>query len=707
MCQNCNQNNCGGCTEVTTICNQCQSEETTCDCAVILSSDCINYDQDSILYGETVVVPKNTILSVALDNIVQFFKVELEAVKKFLRIVNTGTGASIYSGMNLLGEKKLRKLNSTSSIVTITENTDDISVGLNTAVLDTFIEANQKTYSATNIGTGANIYKDTTVVENNTQFNIRKINTSNSGTGATVLKPQVENTNDISIIAKTLIVESQGAGTSLIRDLQVNTDDNKLRLKSIKSSSLNITSTADEILIETPTLTLGQLKTFYVNNTYVPTIDSPSDGSIIRPYITYDEAKTAFIGTGTLTVPQFIGSTIILQTSSATVVNPTVNNLILEFQNGSALIYTGADLYMFDTEILYSLIPKNAIRQDLTVGIKIVLTGIGTITRTAGIGLVRGMGSNRSGLAQFGDKFSEIHIGFKSSDIISLIERIDYPNSIWDGDTTNAGGVTYESIYGIPYKYSLQLFPTVPLVYTKYNNINNTSSRGVNSIGTLGIKNLANTSILIDSVDVLFTADNVDFTTETQYIATSSATKMVDFPTYYTPRTNKNYIEGSGGIFCKKITAGRSDVLGITGVDNFFKFTNNAGFLYGTLDINSIFYVNKFINISDITNTNLSINVANELKGSSVNIPGRYFVDTNQTTLTVLMPNSTISPFLNKSVTVVDIIPNTKGTLSTFFDKPVISGIDNYTNDTAASAAGLVTNGLYFNTTNNALDLVY
>ena len=193
MCQNCNQNNCGECTEATTICNQCQSEETTCDCAVILSSDCINYDQDSILYGETVVVPKNTILSVALDNIVQFFKVELEAVKKFLRIVNTGTGASIYSGMNLLGEKKLRKLNSTSSIVTITENTDDISVGLNTAVLDTFIEANQKTYSATNIGTGASIYKNTNVVGNNTQFNVRKIKSSNSSVTIT------EGVNDIDL----------------------------------------------------------------------------------------------------------------------------------------------------------------------------------------------------------------------------------------------------------------------------------------------------------------------------------------------------------------------------------------------------------------------------------------------------------------------------------------------------------------------------
>ena len=70
------------------------------------------------------------------------------------------------------------------------------------------------------------------------------------------------------------------------------------------------------------------------------------------------------------------------------------------------------------------------------------------------------------------------------------------------------------------------------------------------------------------------------------------------------------------------------------------------------------------------------------------------------------MPNSQITPMINKSVTVVDIIPNTKGTLSTFFDKPVISGIDNYIDDTAATIAGLITNSLYFNTTNNAIDKI-
>ena len=70
------------------------------------------------------------------------------------------------------------------------------------------------------------------------------------------------------------------------------------------------------------------------------------------------------------------------------------------------------------------------------------------------------------------------------------------------------------------------------------------------------------------------------------------------------------------------------------------------------------------------------------------------------------MPNSFVTTFLNKSISPCDITIITDGTISSFFGNPVISGIQNYVNDTAAITAGLVINSLYFNTTNNTLDLV-
>ena len=193
MCNNCNQNNCSDCTQEVHICNQCPPTEP-CDCAVKdLATDCIVFNQDDIECDSVVVVAKNTILSDALANIVSWSCTKFSAVENFFRIINTGTGSEIFSGMNLLGEKKLRKINSTSPIITVTQNTDDISLGINSTSLDTFIEANQKTYSVSNLGTGAQVYKDSTVVSNNTQFNVRKIKSSDSSVSI------VEGTSEIDI----------------------------------------------------------------------------------------------------------------------------------------------------------------------------------------------------------------------------------------------------------------------------------------------------------------------------------------------------------------------------------------------------------------------------------------------------------------------------------------------------------------------------
>jgi len=193
MCNNCNQNNCGGCTQVTHICNQCPPTEP-CDCPILdFSTDCSTFKGDDIECDSIVVVAKNTILSDALANIVSWSCTKFSAVENFFRIINTGTGSEIFSGINLLGEKKLRKINSSSPIITVTQNTDDISLGIDSTSLDSFIEANQKTYSVSNLGTGAQVYKDSTVVSNNTQFNVRKIKSSNSSVIVT------EGTNDIDI----------------------------------------------------------------------------------------------------------------------------------------------------------------------------------------------------------------------------------------------------------------------------------------------------------------------------------------------------------------------------------------------------------------------------------------------------------------------------------------------------------------------------
>lgn len=474
--------------------------------------------------------------------------------------------------------------------------------------------------------------------------------------------------------------------------------------KEITSSSLIVTEDDFSINIEVPTLLTSSLKTFYVNINYTPTIDSPSDGSIIRPYLTYDEAKTAFIGTGTIITPQYIGSKIVLQTNSSTTTNPTVNNLSLEFENNSTLTYTGTNLYMFDTEVLYPLIPKG-VRDELSQEIVIKISGKGTITRDNGIGLVRGMGSDRNGLGLPSDNISQIRLGLNSNDEITLLERTVYPSSIWDGDITDVLGVPLEDNYGFVHQYSLQLPPTSPLIYCEYSSAK-VFTYPIISDGNIIIKTLANTALKV--VNTNFPFKNVDITVEGSRISTISGTKMTDRPTHYEPHPTRYLIElNEAIIYCNQLGIPDSQGYSTTGVDSLFKITNNGNIQLGKFTMFSNMYVNKFLNVNDITNTNTSFNISTNLQDSSISFPqGRYFLDTQHPTYNIIMPKSNISGFSNKATTSVNIIPTTYGTLSSFFGNPVISGILNYADDTAATTAGLITNSLYFNTTNNAIDKI-
>lgn len=280
MCQNCNQNNCNGCTQEVTICNQCPPE--TCDCPILgLSTDCSTYTADDIECNSVVVVPKNTILSDALNQIVSWSCTKFDELANYLRLRNVGTGVEIYAGDNLIGEKKIRTLID-SGLINIVQGTDDITISVDEATLNTFIEANQKTYSATNIGAGAQVYKDATVVGDNTQLNLRKINTSNSGTGAEILKTELENTNDISIIGRTLV-----------------------------STSLNIIEGLDEVSIEIPAV--SEIPALIVNSAYT---GDEELGTASKPFKTIQNALDAYVGTGgrgtilDAVNPELLGSTI-------------------------------------------------------------------------------------------------------------------------------------------------------------------------------------------------------------------------------------------------------------------------------------------------------------------------------------------------------------------------------------------------------------
>ncbi len=695
MCNKCQNNYCnGGCNQTyyqeTHICNECNSEPVACDCPILdFSTDCSTYKGDDIVCGETTVVENNTILTDALENIVSWACNKFDEIQDYFVLKNVGGGVGIYKGISLIGEKELKSLTKTGNILLITPavNGNEINFSLDETNLIAFIQTNQKTYSVSNVGTGGQIYKDSTIVGNNTQFNLRSV--EKTVTGQT---------------ASTPIISDPVTFSANLLNVTQNTNSVNFVEKTIKTNTLKFVEKEGAIFIDT--VDFNYIKEFYVNSNYVPTPSSPSDGSVIRPYINYDEAKTAVIGTGTLIAPQFPGATIILQTSSSTANNPTVNTINIKGENYSTLTYTGTDNYMIDSEILYPLIPKNSPRNDLSTDLYLNLTGKLTLTRTNGIGIVRGIGANRNGLGQVGDKSSIIKVGFNETDEIFIKERETYPSSIYDGDVTSSDNVTtYESIYGFPHKYTTQLLPTTPLIYTEYNSVT-PQTWAVQCYGKVSIETVANTAIKIGQ-NTIFFADKIYFKVNGKLVSTTSGTKLVDRPYVYQPQPDRNFVEGEGRYYVKETIIDDKSGYSHIGVDNFFKFTDDAYFDFGTMNIATNMYVNKFFNISDVSNTISYINISNELKGSNISMPqGRYFIDTNQASLTLNMPHSNITGFSDKSTSVVTLIANTLGTMSSFFNNPVISGIGNYANDLAAQTAGLIQNSLYFNTTNNAIDKV-
>ena len=238
-----------------------------------------------------------------------------------INLVNVGEGEDIYAGIDGIGRRKIKRVNTDSNILTITPNTDDITFSIDEDALNTFIEENQKTYSVANVGTDplrVKVYKDSTIVGDNTQFNFR-----------------------------TVVTENLGAGKSFLKDIQENTDELNVRVKTLVSDNLTITATDEEVRIETPMT--ASISALYVNNLYIPTynewvnaggdlVTNPSflykgEGALAKPFtdsINYtstvaytitanssiQNALDAYVGSGTRLAPERIDERVEIQNNN-------------------------------------------------------------------------------------------------------------------------------------------------------------------------------------------------------------------------------------------------------------------------------------------------------------------------------------------------------------------------------------------------------
>lgn len=177
-CTNCNQTN--------------PCEQVDCTCRLKTSTDCATYTGDDLACSG---IPKGTILTEALQMMDTFICTKFNSVVGYFSIINVGNGNDIYAGDNNLGQKKLKSLISTSDILDISSTDDEIQFSVDETELINFITVNQFSYVVTNLGGGAQVYKNTTGT-NPKSFNLKTFTSSNG----TVIIAEGTNTIDLAAI---------------------------------------------------------------------------------------------------------------------------------------------------------------------------------------------------------------------------------------------------------------------------------------------------------------------------------------------------------------------------------------------------------------------------------------------------------------------------------------------------------------------------
>lgn len=497
--------------------------------------------------------------------------------------------------------------------------------------------------------------------------------------------------------------ESKGTGIPIYQGLNTK----KIGLATISSpgGTIDVTQLPNGgISLEVPTF---GVKAFYVNSGYTGT--SPSDGSITRPFKNFTDARTAIIGTGNILQPQYGGAKIVLQTNSSTAQNPTVNNIEIEFQNGSALTYTGTDTYIVDSEILYSALQAGTYgltlgaNGELPINLTMKISGEGTITRTNGLGLVRWWGARRN-LSNSSFNYSWLYLAYKKTDSITLREWENLA-SLFTVDMVDSSGTTLQSKYGVAFKATTALLPTTPLIDVRYRNVSGATP--VLSLGgQLEIVSISQTHLrLRDNAPV--NGGEIKYSASPYRVAYNGSTENWGSWKVYLPHTNRNVIEveQASSLF-SAIKIDEHAGFGHYGYDSILKLDGYSPFNDNTdIDIVTNAYCNQVVNAFNLSDITLAGS-----KGSRINVKdGRAVVNANNnaSTVNVYIPNSFIN--IRYDMPVFINTPNynlvTQGTMASLKGKPVFTGFTSYVN-LGAAQAGELKGAIYFDTTIDAFATV-
>jgi len=325
--------------------NKCKGtcKTVSCACPILIKSECVeNFTEDLPCSN----IPKGQSLNEVLKQLDAYICDRFESTTNFFNLINVGTGSQIYKGVSNLGKKELRTLVG-SGLINITQGTDTVTILVNETALDTFIEANQKTYSTLNTGTGAEVYKNSTVVGDNTQFNLRKIKSTDGSVTITqgvddinlsVPEAIIPDGSETKIIAglngvvtgtgtilNPYVVSSDGGETKITAGSNTSVTGNGTTATPYTINSVNTTYSAGTAMSlvgttfnntapdQTVTLTQGGATT--ISGTYpnftISSVNTIADGSETK--ITAGSGTT-ITGSGTIASPYIVSNSITADT---------------------------------------------------------------------------------------------------------------------------------------------------------------------------------------------------------------------------------------------------------------------------------------------------------------------------------------------------------------------------------------------------------
>lgn len=182
--------NCGRTTN--TICTSgCQT--TDCACPIKdLSTDCVLYTGNDLPCTE---IKTGTLLTEVFGQLDTYLCDLAEQLANAFSLISVGEGTRVYKGVDGIGRKEIRSLTPINSIITIglSTNNREVEFGLDEVILKDFIQDNQITYSASNVGTGAGVYKEAIRTGDNVNLSFKKIKSQD---GTVII---TEGTDDINL----------------------------------------------------------------------------------------------------------------------------------------------------------------------------------------------------------------------------------------------------------------------------------------------------------------------------------------------------------------------------------------------------------------------------------------------------------------------------------------------------------------------------